>query len=130
MKIKLLNGYVVAPEDTVVLDATKTEKANYCGIIYDHFQMIYPHLFFSDTPVKGLSKDTEDMMIDWAAMLIPDIAHIRDQEASAGRLYDARPGILSSEERLEMNRLYIYDVPTRKIAPKNPAKPYIIREEE
>lgn len=97
-KIDMANGYIIYPEDWIVLDYQKPEWCEYAGVVSirnNHVYNVPIFLFFSDTKIKDLSKDEEEAIYRKCIGKYPDFRKILTMQVTLA--YDSEGNLLNGE---------------------------------
>lgn len=95
-KIKLQNGYLVVPENFVVLEKSVTEKADYAGVVEEKNGNVPHYVFLSEIPVSEYTAEDEERIYALCGEVNPEVISLREQEIDLQ--YDANGNILNATE--------------------------------
>lgn len=81
-KMKLKDGYVIAPNDCITIGETKTEDSNYAGILFEKNGTLSRYLVYSDKPITEYSVKEEDDLYEFLSKYYSEIKEVRKKEVS------------------------------------------------
>jgi hypothetical protein len=117
-KIKLLHGFVVvASEDCIVVDQTKTDVSDFAGIVTEKNGTLPHYLVFSDKCISDYTIEEEDGLYAYLGKIYPEVEEVRKQEVKAvfedgivvnaeGWKAASRLGLFPIREVKDMDNLY------------------------
>ncbi len=117
-KIKLIHGFVVVPDDYIVVKQTKTDKSDYAAIVAEKNKSLPHYLIFSDKSISDYSREDVDKLYAYLGMLYPKVGEVRKKEVKAvfknGVMVNAdewkaapRLGLFSIHEVKDMDDLHL-----------------------
>lgn len=108
-KIGLKNGYVVVPDECIVIRDTRTENANYAAAIVERYQTIPHYLVLSDEPLDYTMQYDSDIIIAVWGRYYPQLWSVWHAEVDA--IKDADGRLLNSKEWDASPRLCMFPIP-------------------
>lgn len=97
-KIEMAKGYVIYPDDWIVLDYQKPEWCEYAGVVSirnNHVYNVPIFLFFSNTKIKDLSEEEEADIFRKCEEKYPDFKKILAMQVTLA--YDSEGRLLNGE---------------------------------
>lgn len=82
-KINLIHGYVVVPDDYIVVEQTKTDKSDYAAIVAEKNKSLPHYLIFSDKSISDYYMEDVDKLYAYLGMLYPKVEEVRKKEVNA-----------------------------------------------
>lgn len=95
-RIDIEDGYVIFPNDWIVIDYRKPEECKYVGVVSIRNGEKYNvpiFLFFSDVKINALTEGDEDDIRMWCRKKYPDFAKIESQQVTPA--YNAQGKMLN-----------------------------------
>lgn len=108
-KIELSNGYVVVPDECIVMYDTRTEDSKYAAIIAERYQTMPHYLVFSDTPIDSSMQYDADLIFAVWGRYYPQLWTTWFQEVNAVVDEDGR--WLNMKEWDDSPRLGLFPIP-------------------
>lgn len=110
-KIELINGYVVVPDDCIVVEETKTDKSDYAAVVAEKNGTLSHYLVFSEKNISDYTIKEEKNLYAYLGTLYPEVEEVRKKEVEA----EFKDGVVvNAEEWKAAPRLGLFPIPEVK----------------
>ncbi|MBQ8165310.1 MAG: hypothetical protein IJZ94_05800 [Clostridia bacterium] len=127
-KIKIIDGYVIVPNDWIVVENRIPAECKYVGVIEIFNNNIYkvPHfVFFSDCPISQITEFEQDIIFTCCEEVYPDFRKIRSMQLKP--IYDENKNMLNAELYIKAPIIGLFQIRTYGIDISFPAGAMIVR---
>ena len=79
-EIVLKTGVAIVPEEFMVIEETRTDNADYAGVIAEKQGTIPHYVVFSEKPISAITAMEEERLYDKCSKIYPEIGQVLAKE--------------------------------------------------
>lgn len=111
-EIVLKTGVAIVSDEFIVIEETRTDNADYAGVIAEKQGTIPHYIVFSEKPISAITAIEEERIYDKCSKIYPEIGQVLAKEKEA--VYDKDGNLEKPQEWSSSVRLGLFAIPDKK----------------